>query len=509
MMCTKRQIEYGKIFCFLVFLCPVIIILYCFGSGINGNDFWWHIKVGEYVLDTGIVPTKDIFSWYGTSLELEWTAHEWLSDVIFYIIYNVFGDVGMLLFSVGSAVLLYCLLWKEGKKYIKTNILISGLFFSLFAVLTSVFFYGRPHVFSFFLLFIELKLLYAFYENPECKCIWFIPIIAIAWSNLHGGSSNLSYILCGIFLVVTLFDFNYGRIENRKFEKKHVRILLIVMIATIVALLVNPISYRVLLYPYINLSDNLSMTVISEWQAPDAKQIGNLVLYFFPIVLMTFGIVGDKKKLRLIDLVIMLGFLFLFFRSVRFIMLWYIASIFYAFRYIPELKVKPIRSLIEKGAIWILIVIFGICSVMSTTNMIHTGKEGKLISKTISDYAVNIIKEDKPQRLFNDYNLGEALIYHEIPVFFDARADLYAQENIMADGVSLMYLEQANKTEEMVYVDVDALIKKYDFDAVVILKVRPLYSYMVSHPERFALVYEDSTMAYYRIIDCKNSYGLR
>ena len=70
----------------------------------------------------------------------------------------------------------------------------------------------------------------------------------------------------------------------------------------------------------------------------------------------------------------------------------------------------------------------------------------------------------------------------------------------MADGASLMYLEQANKKENTAYVDVNGLIEKYGFDAVVILKVRPLYSYMVSHPEQFSLVYEDSTMAYYRII---------
>ena len=69
----------------------------------------------------------------------------------------------------------------------------------------------------------------------------------------------------------------------------------------------------------------------------------------------------------------------------------------------------------------------------------------------------------------------------------------------MADGVSLMYLEQMNKSAETAYVDVEELIKKYDFDAVAILKVRPLYSYIVSHSERFKLLYEDSGMAYYRI----------
>lgn len=498
-MCIKRPIEYDKVFRFLVFLCPVVIILYCFSSGISGNDFWWHIKVGEYVLESGEVPTSDIFSWYGTSVGLEWTAHEWLSDLVFYVVYSTLGNIGIFSLSVVGAILLYFLLLKEGWKYAKTNILLSGLLFSLFAVLTSLFFYGRPHIFSFFLLLAELKVLYSFYENPKNKSIWLVPVIAIAWSNLHGGSSNLSYLLCIIFLLVGLCNFNFGRLETNKIDRRQMMILLMVTIMTVAALLVNPIGYRVLIYPYANLSDSLSMTVISEWQAPDAKQIGNLILYFLPIVLMSIGIVCGTKKLRLIDLVVMLAFLFLFFRSARFIMLWYIASVFCAFRYMPEMKVKAIQNVGEKIAVWLLTAVLVLCSIMSISETVNTYNDDMLISKVVSDQSINVIKDDRPERLFNDYNLGETLIYNDIPVFFDARADLYAHDNIMADGVSLMYLEQANKTAEQNYVAVDELIEKYGFDAVAILKVRPLYSYMVSHPERFSLVYEDSTMAYYRI----------
>jgi hypothetical protein len=41
------------------------VTLLCFSEGINGNDFWWHVKVGEWIVDNGKVPTEDIFSWYG------------------------------------------------------------------------------------------------------------------------------------------------------------------------------------------------------------------------------------------------------------------------------------------------------------------------------------------------------------------------------------------------------------------------------------------------------------
>lgn len=499
MMCTKHHINYDKFFLLLICICPLVIIVYCFSSGINGNDFWWHIKVGENILMTKAVPTKDIFSWYGTALGIDWTAHEWLSDVLFYIVFKLFGNIGIFLLSVLASCGLYGLMLGAGKKYIRKNVLLSGVFFSLFAVLTSLFFYGRPHIFSFFLLYFELKILYEFYENPETKAVYCLPVIAVIWSNMHGGSSNLSYILCIIFLAVGLVDCNYGRIEAKRFRKEAAVKLTIVTVLTVLGLLINPIGYRVIIYPYTNMSDTLSMTLISEWRAPDAKVIGNLILYFLPIFLMTIGLIAEKKKIRLIDLVVMFAFLFLFFRSARFIILWYIAAVFYAFRYMPELKIKSVTSRRDKCAVWLIVLFYSIIVAMGIKDTVSTYMNDELIIKAVSDEAMGVIKEDAPERIFNDYNLGEALIFYDIPVFFDARADLYAQNNIMADGVSLMFLEQANSSSKTAYVDVNMLIEKYNFDAIVILKTRPLYSYIVSHPEKYELIYDEAEVAYYRI----------
>jgi len=138
--------------------------------------------------------------------------------------------------------------------------------------------------------------------------------------------------------------------------------------------------------------------------------------------------------------------------------------------------------------------------VMSLKSVYSLYKEDKLIRRVMSDEAVEAVKENPAKRLYNDYNLGEALIYNDIPVFFDARADLYAQEDIMADGISLAFLEQANADAGKSYVDVNELLDKYEFDAVLTLKERALYSYMISHPEQFEYIYEDDSLAYYRVI---------
>lgn len=478
----------------------MVAIVYTFSEGISGNDFWWHIKVGEWIVEHNKVPTTDIFSWYGVAHQIPWTAHEWLADVILYLIYKVTGQIGIFVLSIGAAFTMFFLLWHEAKKHVQNNILIGGLFFALFAVTTSVFFYGRPHLFSFFLLYWELKVLFAFTYNPKSKGIYSIPLLTCIWSNIHGGSAAISYVICGVFLVAGLLNVQIGKIAPSKMDRTSIIKLLVITLGSVVAILINPVGLDVLVYPFKSFGDQLQMTLISEWRSPDAKEIGDLVLFIIPIALMLIGFFQEEKKIRLIDLAIMGLFVFLFLRSVRFIMLWYISAVFCAFPYVPKCKIKPMSRKSEVTFVVACIAVFLAVIGMSISPLISTINNNKLISRTMSDEAVAVVKEDNPERLFNDYNLGEALIFNEIPVFFDARADLFAYDNIMADGVSLSFLEQANSTAETAYVDVATIVERYQFDAILILKSRPLYAYLVSQPSSFECLYEDDGLGYFKVI---------
>ena len=478
----------------------ICAIAYTFSEGISGNDFWWHVKVGQWVVENKSVPTTDIFSWYGVANPIPWTAHEWLADVIFYFVHSKLGQMGVFAMSILAALLMFGLLWHEAGKYVEKNILVGGLFFVLLAVTTNIFFYGRPHLFSFFLLYWELKVLFAFVENPKSRGIYTVPLITCLWSNIHGGCASISYVLCGVFLIVCSVNVQIGKIESSRLDIKARIKLLIITICAVGAILVNPVGLEVLVYPYKSFGDELQMTLISEWRAPDAKNIGDLLLFYCPIVLLLIGFLAEEKRIRLIDLVVMALFVFLFVRSVRFIMLWYIAAAFCALPYVPECRIKPMTRKSEQTLIMACLLAFLLVIGMSGKQLCDTVHTGTLISTTLSDDAVAAVKKDAPKRLFNDYNLGEALIYHDVPVYFDARADLYAYDNLMADGVSMLFLEQANADAETAYADVNQLIEKYQFDGILILKTRALYAYLISHPDQFACVYEDSLVGYFRVI---------
>ena len=315
------------------------------------------------------------------------------------------------------------------------------------------------------------------------------------WSNIYGGSSNLSYILCGIFLVGSLFEFKTGKIEAEKIDRKARIILLIVTTLTVGAVVLNPIGVHVLTYPYENLSDSVSMSFISEWKAPDAKLLGNLLLFFVPVALTFIGFIHTEKKIKFLDLLVNLIFVLLFLRSVRFIMLWFIAAAFTSPAYLPEgpkvsFEGKKTRTVLSAV---LIICIFFLCSTLG--GVYKTCKTENPISVAMSDEAVVAVKECNPKRIFNDYDLGETLIYNDVPVFFDARADLYSKCGILTDGLELMSLQPLNIAKSTNGINVEQLIEKYDFDYILIKKARPLFVYLNANPSSYPLVYEDETVS--------------
>lgn len=491
-------IKINRIVFYLVAAVSVTILFYCFRGGVSGNDFWWHVKAGEWICKNHVVPESDIFSWYGMERAVPWIAHEWLAEVFFFFLFSHFGEIGIYILSLAFAFIFLMCLLVIGKPYVKKNPVIGGIFFAILPVIVSMFFYGRPQIFGFLFLLIELWCLYQFEENPESRAIYFLPVLACLWSNMHGGSSCMSYLLCIVFLTAGICRFQIGRIYAGRWKRKSLFKLLAVTILVVLGLLINPIGRNVLVYPYLNLSDSLSMSMISEWAAPSVRNISHLVLFFSPLLLMAAGFLIVEARIRLIDLLIMGMFTFLLLRSQRFAILFDVAAVFCAFRYMPTVKIADLKSRAEYCVLGGAFAVTLIIGAVSIAAIAQTASEHKpMISRELSEEMLQYVKEQKPQRLFNDYNYGGELIYNEIPVFWDGRADLYAAEHMMENGISLMYLKADNKSGDTICFDVEQMILSYGFDAFLLLRERPLCAYLVSHPERYRAVYYDKDAIFF------------
>lgn len=495
--CIKfNQKNKSKILLFLLLSSVSIwVIFYFMKDGVTGNDYWWHVKTGEWIVKNHVVPKYDIFSWYGKEHHIKWIPHEWLSDVIFFWIFKFLGNNGIFVFSVLMAIAFEIMVLSEIKAYVKKNLVIGGIFLIFFTTVITAFFYPRPHIFSYFLLFFEFKILYIFINNEDTKLIYIIPLIGILWSNLHGGSAMLSYTMCIVVFVSSLIKSNNDRLEYLRLKKKNSAKMLIVIILTVCGILINPIGIDVLLYPFLNQSDKLMISVIAEWQSPDIKDIGQLIIYYIPIILIAYEFILYRKNIHIIDILFTGLFLYLFLRSVRFIILWYICAMFSQMKYVKQLKLKSYNEKIENIMVIFLILVVWSINTSYFIESIKNIQENLLIKNEISDEMIDFIKKDSPKRLFNDYDFGGELIYNEVPVFFDSRADLYSQDNIMNDGMSLLFLESFSKDDD--YINIEQKMQQYHFDAIYVKKQRALYSYMMNNTNKYQKVNEDSNSGYF------------
>ena len=83
---------------------------------LSDGDFWFHLKTGEYILNTGLIPKQELFSF--TSFGSPWIAHGWLSGLIFYAVYSKAGFYPLMVLFALLATLACWIVFKRSTGHI-------------------------------------------------------------------------------------------------------------------------------------------------------------------------------------------------------------------------------------------------------------------------------------------------------------------------------------------------------------------------------------------------------
>src|SRR6266849_3873431 len=142
-------------------------------------DLWWHLRTGQWIMESGHIPHSDPFSF--TRAGSPWVAHEWLSEVAFYEIWKHSGAAGLIIFSaiVTTAGFMLLYLRSPGKPHWAAATLALG------ALAAAPVWGVRPQMFTFALASLLLWLLERGQERPRLL-IW-IPLLFLLWLNVHAG----------------------------------------------------------------------------------------------------------------------------------------------------------------------------------------------------------------------------------------------------------------------------------------------------------------------------------
>ena len=151
----------------------VVLIIFIFGLfsvKIWDPDFWWHLKTGEYIYQTGGLPETDPFSF--TSSSQNQTGPEpqrtkfiltqyWLAQLIFYWTYKAFGFEGIIYLRSLILTMLIVLVYRSIRR---ENI---GFYLTLILLIPTVMIFTeftgeRPQLFSFLFAFLLIYLIEGF-----------------------------------------------------------------------------------------------------------------------------------------------------------------------------------------------------------------------------------------------------------------------------------------------------------------------------------------------------------
>ncbi|MFQ5684504.1 MAG: hypothetical protein ACE5HC_14685 [Candidatus Binatia bacterium] len=471
----------------IIFLAVFIILSSIVGKGLLADaDTGYHIRAGEFIIETMTVPKHDVFSFRSPSLP--WTAHEWLSEVIMGLIHKSFGLTGIVIFFSFAIASVYFVLFKIVQTT-KGNILSSILIVSLVTAASMVHWLARPHIFSLLLTMVWYHLLDT-YQHDKGNYLYFLPPLMLLWVNLHAGFI-VGFVLLGVYLSGNLF----GSVAASEAQKKKRRCMVLVLTLTLtvclLASLVNPYGYKILLFPFSLVSNRYIMDHVVEFQSPDF----HAVMPFRYLVYATLAILGiSRGRLNPIELMLILLFTHMALYSARYILLFAIIAAPILVRQTERIVSKTegkwmdflkIRSkniaLLDasaKGYVWPTMAILVVC-VLAAKGKIAYGFDKRI--KPVA--AVEFMKrEDLKGHMFNNDEFGDYIIYATWPkykVFLDGRSDMYGSVKV-EEYFKVAWLRP----------DWEKVIEKYNINWIIYNTKSALSTFLLASKE-WRLIYSD------------------
>ena len=392
-------------------------------------DLWWHLRTGQWIVETGHIPHADPFSF--TRAGSPWVSHEWLSEVAFYEIWKYAGAAGLIIFSAVVTTAGFMLLYLRCPGKAQGA---AAAALALGALAAAPAWGVRPQMFTFALASLLLWLLERGQERA--RLLLWIPPLFLLWLNLHAGFALGPALLfaCCVGLVWEVASGNTAWQDVRPYL---VRVLL-VLLACMALVPLNPSGAQLYRYPLDVLRSAGMRSFIVEWLPPDFHQLRYVPLFLIWLALLVaLGSSRSRPKARVLapvfltflaamDAVRHIPILALFATPV-------IAAIFSApssrAHFSPERSPRPSSAfrLAFRGVVLLLMAGFAVTRWHSLVrNQVRTEAE------LFPSQAVEFLRSHPvPGRLFAYYDWGGYAIwklYPEYRVFVDGRADLYGDD---------------------------------------------------------------------------------
>jgi hypothetical protein len=394
-------------------------------------DVWWHLKVGDWILQNMAVPHVGILS--RTAAQRPWVAYSWAYEVMLSRAYAWFGLVGIGVFGTFLTVMVaYSVYWMarrlSGQFWL--SLLLSIAAFSAFL------FNGmpRPFFFSIALFCVMLTLILEAHRTGRQQLLYWLPLVFMVWANLHIQFVYGLFVL-GLYVAVNLAQTIAKSAgcapEFLQAPTLPAKPLVAVTAASFLATLIGPNTY----HPYVSVLEysqaKFSYQVIVELQPLSFRGFSHFAELFLGAA--GFYAIGFRKKLDPFQLVLMVASVVIAFRTMRDAWFLCTSAVACIADFAPRERDTENR---EEGETWLgfsgvaVVVIVMLVLFTRGTNFNERALD-RTISGTYPVNAVNFLRQNPiPGPLYNNLNWGGFLMWYmpDYPVAIDGRNDLYGDQ---------------------------------------------------------------------------------
>lgn len=477
----KKYIVQNKVYIIACIICSIflsrVLALYF------DSDILWHYKLGEEIIKNKAISSIDSFSWQPN---LIWGQHEWLYDVIIFIVVRFTGLVGFLfLYILNQFLIIFiCGILNKSKNKVLYTI-IAMTFMNIFPMNCS----NRPSEFSIWLLLISI-LLY----NKEVKYKKLKYFILVAFTaNFHGGTLLT---LISAYIIISVIDILSEYREKSKINTYKLLESIITLLIMMFGSVLNPSGFHVIKQTLV--APTLPSTqLIEEWAPLSANVLSALGIL---IIALSMGYSLYKYKFNrnnMIEVGLIYAFIVLSLISQKGLIQLNILWLALGYKYLEELVIDFFKF--NKEQIDKHIKIFNFKVVMPAFTILLFFSLYQLISSLggysfknyvntrVSEKVLEYLNDNKDKKTIHSCAYGNWLIYNDIKCFVDSRQFPYdktlSSSDSMNDLILLSYLKEDT--------EMDKILDKYDFDYIRSSEDFNIDWYLKSN-DKYKLIIEDT-----------------
>lgn len=204
-------------------------------------DLFWHLANGREMVNSGHVISEEVFSY--THPGEHFANHEWLAQIVLYLVWNTFGAYGLLGLKLIIAGLVSWLLFSTLRNEQQSTGV--ALLLTVLAVMAGLDrYHERPELFSLLSMAILGFILYGFRaQQLPRKLIWLIPVLMILWDWLHGAVFGFVFLTLFVIGENTRYHMKWLQVET-PLSGSDLKYLNYCFAVTLLAMLFNPFGLR-------------------------------------------------------------------------------------------------------------------------------------------------------------------------------------------------------------------------------------------------------------------------